>query len=192
MLSRLTFARILSIVGHPALLMPLAVVGSAVARGAPAPVLQAAALASGAVAVGVGLYSLRQVRAGHWQHMDASVPRERSQLNLFLVLVLSGMAVLLVGTGQPPVVAAGLGVGAGVVAAAHLVRRWLKLSLHAAFGVFAAALAWPGVLAMLVLLLLAAGVGWSRLALGRHTRGEVLLGLALGAFAGLLFQGLAA
>ena len=150
MLSRLTFARILSIVGHPALLMPLAVVGSAVARGAPAPVLQAAALASGAVAVGVGIYSLCQVRAGHWQHMDASVPRERSQLNLFLVLVLSGMAVLLVWTGQPPVVAAGLGVGAGVVAVAHLFRRRLKLSLHAAFGVFAAALAWPGALAMLV------------------------------------------
>ena len=192
MLSRLTFARILSIVGHPALLMPLAVVGSAVARGAPAPVLHAAALASGAVAVGVGIYSLCQVRAGHWQHMDASVPRERSQLNLFLVLVLSGMAVLLVWTGQPPVVAAGLGVGAGVVAVAHLFRRRLKLSLHAAFGVFAAALAWPGVLAMLVLLLLAAGVGWSRLALGRHTRAEVLLGLALGALAGLVFQGLAA
>jgi membrane-associated phospholipid phosphatase len=47
-------------------------------------------------------------------------------------------------------------------------------------------------LAMLVLMLLAAGVGWSRLALGRHTRAEVLLGLALGALAGMVFQGLAA
>ena len=191
MVSRLTFARILSIVGHPALLMPLAVVGSAIARGAPAPVLQAAALASGAVAVGVGFYSLRQVRAGHWQHMDASAPRERGQLNLFLMLVLSCMALLLAGAGQPPLVAAGLVIGAGIVAVAHLVRRRLKLSLHAAFGVFAAALAWPGVPAMLVLALLAVGVGWSRLVLRRHTRAEVLLGLALGAIAGLVFQGLA-
>lgn len=192
MVNRQALARLLSILGHPALLMPLAVVGSAFARGAPAPVLQAAALASAAVAAGVGVYSLRQVRAGRWQHMDASVPRERGQLNRFLVLLLAGMAAMLWWSGQPPVVAAGLGIGAGVVALAHLVRWWLKVSLHAAFGAFAAGLAWPGLLAMVVLALLAVGVGWSRLVLNRHTRAEVLLGLALGGVAGLVFQGLAA
>jgi hypothetical protein len=189
---RHTFARVLSILGHPALLMPLAVVGSAAARGAPAPMLQAAAIASGAVAVGVGIYSVRQVRAGRWQHIDASQPRERGQLNLFLVLLLSGMAALLVWTGQPRLLAQGLGIGAVVVAVAQLARQWLKVSLHAAFGAFAVGLAWPGVFAVAGLALLAAGVAWSRLVLRRHTRAEVWAGLALGAIAGLIFQGLAA
>jgi len=192
MMSRQTLARLLSVLGHPALLMPLAVVGSAAARGAPAAVLQAGAWASGAVAVGVGVYSLRQVRAGHWQHVDASVARERRQLNLFLVLLMGGLAALLLWAGQPPVVAAGLAIGSGVVALAQVLRHWLKVSLHAAFAMFAAGLAWPGVAAVLGLGLLALGVAWSRLVLGRHTRVEVLVGLALGALAAACFQVLAA
>ena len=154
--------------------------------------LQAAAIASGAVAVGVGIYSVRQVRSGRWQHIDASLPRERGQLNLFLVLLLSGMAAVLVWTGQPRLLAQGLGLGAVVVAVAQLARQWLKLSLHAAFGAFAVGLAWPEVLAVAGLALLAAGVAWSRLVLRRHTRAEVWAGLALGAIAGLVFQRLAA
>ncbi len=79
-----------------------------------------------------------------------------------------------------------------MVAVAQLARQWLKLSLHAAFGAFAVGLAWPEGLAVAGLALLAAGVAWSRLVLRRHTRAEVWAGLALGAIAGLIFQGLAA
>ncbi len=187
-MSRLAFARILSIVGHPALLMPLAVVGSAVARGAPAPVLQVAALASGAVAVGVGIYSLRQVRAGRWQHIDASMPRERSQLNLFLAVMLCAAAALLWLLGQPLAVASGPLLAALLVLLAHGLRRWLKVSLHAAFAVFSAALVWPRLPGTPALVLLAAGVAWSRLELRRHTLPEVSLGLLLGAAFGVALQ----
>ena len=181
-------ARVLSIVGHPALLMPAAVAWSASARGAPAQALHLAVSASIAVALAVGAYSLWQVRAGRWSHVDAPAPGERRQLNVFLVLLLLGVSAALWGFGQPLLVSLGLGLGGALVLATHLLRRWLKVSLHASFAVYAAALLWPAALAMGVVLLLAAAVSWSRLALRRHTLAEVLAGLAAGAAAGCLFN----
>jgi hypothetical protein len=183
-----TIARALSVIGHPALLMPAAVAWSASARGAPPPVLHLAVSASIAVALAVGAYSLWQVRAGRWSHVDASVPGERRQLNVFLVLLLFGVSGALWGFGQPLLVSLGLGLGGALVLAAHLLRRWLKVSLHASFAVYAAALLWPAALAVGAVLLLAAAVSWSRLALRRHTPAEVLAGLAAGAAAGWVFN----
>ena len=186
--SRTLAARALSVIGHPALLMPLAVALGIVGADAPPPLLQIALTTAVLVAVIVGLYSLWQVRAGRWAHVDASQPRERSQLNLFLALLLFGAAGLLWALGQPPAVALGAGVMAVLVLAAHLLRRWLKLSLHAAFAVFAASLVWPSIVGVVLILALAAGVAWSRLVLRRHTLPEVLLGLLLGAAFGAGFR----
>lgn len=181
-------ARALSIVGHPALLMPAAVAVAASGAGAPPRLLPVALGTAVAVAVIVGLYSLWQVRAGRWEHVDASQPRERRQLNLFLAALLGGAAVLLWAAGQPAPVALGPLLAAGLVLLAHGLRRWLKVSLHAAFAVFAAALVWPQLGLTLGLALLAVGVAWSRLALQRHTRAEVLLGLLFGAAGGGAFR----
>ena len=180
-------ARALSVIGHPALLMPAAVAGSAAANGAPPRVLQLGLAASMAVAVCVILYSLAQVRAGRWSHVDASAPRERRQLNLVLCMLLFGAAGLLWWTGQPRLLPLGLGLGGSMVVAALLLRRWLKLSLHTAFAVYAAALWWPNAGGAAIVLLLAAAVSWSRLALRRHTGAEVAAGLLAGIAAGAVF-----
>ena len=153
--------------------------------------LQAAAWACGFVVVCVGLYSGAQVRAGRWQHVDASVPHERRQLNHLLALLLFGVAGALWWGGQPGPVALGVALGGAVVVLASLLRHWLKLSLHAAFAVFAAALLWPSGLAVLGVLALAGGVAWSRLVLRRHTLCEVVVGLLAGGVAGVMFQRLA-
>jgi phosphotransferase system glucose/maltose/N-acetylglucosamine-specific IIC component len=176
------------VIGHPALLMPLAVALGIVGADASPQLLQAALTTALLVAVIVGLYSLWQVRAGRWAHVDASQPRERSQLNLFLALLLFGAAGLLWALSLPLAVASGAGVVALLVLAAHLLRRWLKVSLHAAFAVFAASLVWPSIVGVVLILALAAGVAWSRLALRRHTLPEVLLGLLLGAAFGAGFR----
>ena len=181
-------ARALSVIGHPALLMPASVVWAASLRRAPPQVVQMAAAASAAVAISVVAYSIVQVRAGRWQHVDASVAHERKQLHLFLALVLFGAAGLLWWGGQPRSVAAGLAIGGTLIAVAHLLRARLKVSLHAAFAVFAASLLWPSPAAVLLVLLLAAGVSWSRLVLHRHTRAEVVVGLLAGGAAGLAFN----
>ena len=173
-------ARMLSIVGHPAVLMPAAVAAAASRAGQPPRLLAVAVGTALAVAVIVGLYSVRQVRAGRWAHIDASHPRERAQLNVLLALLLGGAALLLLLSGQPLPVALGALLAALPVLLAQLLRRRLKVSLHAAFAAFAAALLWPHPVGTLVLGLLALGVAWSRLVLRRHSLAEVATGLLLG------------
>ena len=187
-MNRLACARALSIVGHPALLMPAAVVLSAVGRQAPAGTVAAAVAATVFVALAVIGYSLLQVRAGRWSHVDASVPRERGQLNLFLVALLFATAAVLWWQGQPPSLAVGLAAGGLLVALAYALGRWLKMSLHVSFAVFAAALLWPDLAALGAVMLLAAGVAWSRLVLRRHTPLDVAVGGLAGGAAGLGFQ----
>jgi hypothetical protein len=181
-------ARGLSVLGHPALLMPLAVALAAQGAAAPPRLLWLALATALAVALIVGIYSLWQVRRGRWAHVDASHPHERRQLNRFLLLLLCAAAALLWALGQPPALAAGPLLAAALVLLAHLLRRWLKVSLHAAFAVLAVALVWPAWPATPALALLAAGVAWSRPVLGRHTCNEVLLGLVLGAVFGAALQ----
>jgi hypothetical protein len=188
MISRIVAARTLSVIGHPAVLMPVATSFSAIAHRAPPHVLRLAGGVTLAVAVGVLAYSWIQVRTGRWAHVDASIPDERSQLNLFLSLVLLGVAALLWKSGQPASIVAGMAVSGLLVVTAYALRRWLKVSLHVGFGVLATSLVWPHPLGTLALLLLVAGVAWSRWALARHTLGEVLLGGLLGAAAGSAFQ----
>jgi membrane-associated phospholipid phosphatase len=181
-------ARALSIVGHPGLLMPLAVALSAAGSGASASRVQASVGAALVVALIVGAFSLWQVRRGHWTHVDASLPRERGQLNVFVALLLFGAALVLALWAGSPQGAGGAALAGAVVALAHLLRRRLKVSLHAAFALFAAALVWPAVPATPLIVALAAGVAWSRLALRRHSLAEVLTGLLFGAAAGALFR----
>jgi hypothetical protein len=181
-------ARALSVLGHPALLTPLALVLAGHGAHAPPRLIWAALAIALVVAAIVGAFSLWQVRRGRWAHVDASHPHERRQLNRFLLLLLGAAAALLWALGEPPSLAVGPLLAALLVLLAHLLRRWLKVSLHAAFAVLAVALVWPALPATPALALLAAGVAWSRRVLGRHTGAEVLLGLLLGGAIGVALQ----
>lgn len=177
--------------GHPVLLMPLAVWLAVQQRQAPRAVLWLALGLTLAVAAAVTGFSLWKVRRGRWRHVDASVPAERRELNGFAagaLLTAAGAALL---AGAPRSVALGLAAGGALVLLAQATRGWCKLSLHAAFGALAVALAWPQGRAMAALALLMAGVAWSRLELRRHGRLDVAAGLLAGAVAGVLFQALA-
>lgn len=178
-------ARLLSVLGHPVLLMPLAVALSVRSRGGDAGMLAAALGLTAVVAVAVVAYSALQVRRGRWRHVDATVPAERRQLNLFALAVLAACALAGAAVARP--VGLGLAAGVALVGTGLLLRRHLHLSLHAGFGALAVALAWPQVLPMALLALLVAGVCWSRLVLGRHRPLDVAAGLAAGALAGGMF-----
>jgi hypothetical protein len=183
---RTAAARLVSKVGHPALLMPAVIAFATVAGRAPVRVIIVAMMSTAAVALAVVAYSRWQVRAGRWAHVDASVPQERRQLNGFLGALLIGSAAILWRLAQPHAVVAGLALSGALVVSADVLRRWLKMSLHVSFAVFAALLC-PGS-GSVALLLLAVAVGWSRLVLRRHTRLEVAVGAAAGAAAGVLFN----
>lgn len=173
--------------GHPALLMPLAASANAAARGDGPGLAGTVAAVSVGLALVVMLFSAWQVRAGRWRHVDASVPQERRHLNLLLCGLLFGGAVMLRAGGAAPAVALGLGLGGVLVLLALSLQRWLKLSLHVAFACYAAALAWPAWGWMLAGLALAAGVAWSRLVLGRHRPPDLWAGALAGLTVGAAF-----
>jgi membrane-associated phospholipid phosphatase len=181
---RVAFARAVSIVGHPVVLILVAALIAASTRGAS---LQQLRLIGGAlVTLGVIVlgFSWLQVRAGRWSHVDASARNERNSLNVFLVVMLFLSAVLLWFLTRRPYMSVALALSGALIVTALLIARWVKVSLHAAFAAFATALLWPIKLAVAAGVLVTAAVVWSRLVLGRHVATDVMAGLLLGAAAG--------
>ena len=185
---RTCVARTLSLIGHPAILTPVAALLSAMNNNAPAKALQLLIFVSLCLGVSVITYSWIQVRSGRWLHVDASVPGERRQLHSVLLLLFFGIAIFLWLSGQSQRMVLGPTFCGVLIVFASLFRHWLKISLHASFAVFAASLLWPDVVSTSVVLFLALAVSWSRLALHRHTRQEVAIGLLLGGSTGLAFN----
>lgn len=183
-----SFARAVSLFGHPMLVLPLAVVALAAARGQYRAALWLAAGFAIFAAVVMG-YSAWQVRRGRWSHVDASDTRERHTLNRFLLITLVAATVLSPLLWNSHELTLGLGLCAAMVATAMLTARWWKLSLHMAFVVFSACLLLLGTNAWIggVALVFAALVAWSRLTLQRHVPRDLVAGISTGALAGVLF-----
>ncbi len=182
-------ARVISILGHPMLVMPLAAWLTARANGSDDSA--ALILLLGIVGIGVVVYSFSaiQVRGGRWQHVDASATSERRGLNVFL-LGLFVAAAALAGWyfGYSPVTLALL-LAAAIILLALLISPCCKLSLHVAFGCYAIFI--PGSLALGVgLAIVVIAVAWSRLVLGRHDLTDILAGMLAGIAAGIAFQNL--
>ncbi|MCC2971490.1 hypothetical protein [Massilia sp. IC2-476] len=185
---RTLVARTLSLICHPALLTPVAAILSVLTKSGSKLALPLLIPVSLFLGVSVVTYSWIQVRSGHWRHVDASVPRERRQLHTVLLLLFLGVAAVLWVAGQPLRMVLGTACCGLLIVLAWLCRDRLKVSLHASFAIFAAALLWPDMASTTVVLLLALAVSWSRLVLGRHTRQEVVVGLLSGGMTGLAFN----
>jgi hypothetical protein len=185
---RTAFAHLLSLVGHPAILTPSAAALAAVSGGASPQMTRTVLFAAGAVALAVMVYTFVQVRQGNWADADASLPEERSQLNLFLLPALALASAWAFWSGQPAALSAGLGVAAAIVAAAILTARWLKLSLHVGFAVLVSSLFWPEMFLVGIGLGFTCLIGWSRLYLARHDLADLLAGAVAGGLGGLVFQ----
>lgn len=173
-------ARLVSIAGHPSVLMPMATVIAA-----PGHISQAALVVSLACGSVILAYSFVKARRGDWVHIDASVPAERAQFNgrvgvgLLALAAALGLAGLHVGF---PLV---VGLSGVIVVVGHLSRGMAKMSLHVAFAVFAAFLVWPNHIAATALALVVLLVAWSRLVLRQHVAADIILGALVGVSSGL-------
>lgn len=182
MSKKVAIARALSIIGHPGMVMPTALMVMSRQVGSAA---NAALLVALGVTALVVLYSLWQVRRGAWAHVDASQRPERLQLNRFVALVLLAAA-LCAWLAHAPALAVGLAASGGLVLTALALQRWCKLSLHIGFACFAAGLMWPNMLALSLGLLLVCCVAWSRFVLQRHVPRDLWVGAAAGSLAVLV------
>ena len=166
-MTRVAIARVVSIIGHPVVLLVVAAQIVASKRGASPQQLR---FIGGTLAI-LGLivlgFSWLQVRAGHWSHVDASTRNERASLNVFLAVLLLLSAALLWYLTHRPSMSVALALAGALIVASLLIASWVKVSLHAAFAAFATALLWPIKLPVIAGVLVTAVVVWSRLVLGR-------------------------
>ena len=127
------------------------------------------------------LYILRKVRVGDWSDLDVSARKDRPQLFVVGLGCLLLTVLVLMLTQQPMVYARGCLAAMLLVSGGWLLNRWLKPSMHAGFAMMTASALWllNARLAILAMLF-AIAVGWSRVALRRHTVIEVCVGLGLG------------
>lgn len=184
--TRLRLARGVSIVGHPFFVMPLAGLGAAYARGAGSAQLLGLGAALLAVVIAIQGWSRWQVRRGRWAHVDASARAERRSLNGLLLALFTFAAAGAWLAGAADALVRAFALAAAIIVVAMLCARWFKLSLHVAFAVFAAFIGGTWLVGG-GLLVLAAGVAWSRLVLARHTMADLIAGAAVGALAGAAF-----
>ena len=182
----MAIARSLSIIGHPFVVVPAAVLALLLYGH----VTSAALIVSVVCGISalVFAFSLWQVRRGHWEHIDASGRTERSSLNIFLATVLFLSAGIGFYQLPQPGLPLGLLLSGLLIVVVMLVSPWAKLSLHASFATFAVLLLWPLKPWHIALAsVAAAAICWSRVVLARHTIVEVLAGSLLGGFFGACF-----
>lgn len=179
-------ARWVSIVAHPFVMVAL-LVAVAARRQTSGNAVQSVLLVVIAVVVPIAVLMFRQVRRGRWSDVDASKPSERPVLFLVALAGLSAALLwLLINDPQSFLVRAVIVVAAFLLLAA-LLTRWVKLSLHVAFAALSATtLCLLGSAVGYALVVVVPAVFWSRIALARHRVPELLIGLVLGIFTGIV------
>lgn len=174
-------ARWLSILGHPFVMVAL-MVSSAIP---PAEVPRSLVLVSVVAILPVGILMALQVQRGSWASIDA--PNQSERPVLFVVATI-GLVALLVSVfllRPESILLRGAAAALAMLIACALASRWLKVSLHMAFGSFATTtLLLLGSLIAWGLLLLLPFLAWSRLCLRRHVPSELIAGALVGAATG--------
>lgn len=139
----------------------------------------------------VGALAIYQVARGHWTDLDVSVREQRYLLYpvglICAALTIAAFALM----GAPAAAIASALTMALVSGVDGLINFAYKVSAHATAASTCAALLWihaPGWGAPVAVA--AALVGWSRVELGRHTTGQVILGWAVGIAGALAIHGL--
>lgn len=174
-------ARWISIVGHPFVMTLVMVFGVALRFGTPREALRTVLLVALIALLPIGALMVRQVRRGSWANVDASDRAERPLLfavGIAALAVLLGVVLVFRPAGFPLRGTAGVLLMLVVCAVA---TRWVKVSLHMAFGALATTILLSlGSPAGWVLLAVVPALAWSRLTLKRHSLAEVALGLLIG------------
>jgi membrane-associated phospholipid phosphatase len=172
-------ARILSIAGHPLVLLPLLVAVATRNRVWTAILVVCTILPFFAV-------TLRNVRRGLWSDHDVSRRDQRVGLYrvAFPLFALSAVVIYFLDAG--PQMMRGFGAAAVMMGLGIFGNRWLKISMHMMTAACCAVvIGWLYPISLWAAVPFVAAVAWSRHKLGRHTWAEIAVGLAIGAAAGL-------
>lgn len=179
------FARWISILAHPLVMVALLVAVPAMRRSSAEAIRSLLVLVIAAV-VPIAFLMFYQVRRGRRSNVDASNPSERPILFTFAVAgLVAGLGWLLANDPQSFLVR-GMLVSMVFLFVAAFLTRWVKPSLHVAFVALAATtLSLLGSAVGYLLVAVVPVVFWSRIALARHRIRELVVGLVLGVLTGI-------
>lgn len=179
-------ARWTSIAAHPFVVVPV-LVGAVEAQRGPAAAARSIATVAVLFVLPLAVLTVRQTRRGAWSTVDASDPRERPLLFLVGGVGLLALFGYLLATQPSTPLLRGAAGTLGMLAVCAVATRWVKISLHVAVAALAAAILLGRGIALGWLLAAAVPLlAWARVAMGRHRWIEVILGLVVGAAAGVL------
>lgn len=184
-------ARWVSIVCHPFAMTMVMVLGASLRFSTPREALQTLLLVTLIALLPMAALMVRQVRKGSWTNVDASNRAERPLLYAVgiaaLTALLGAMLVFRPGSSQIRGVVGVL----IMLAVCAVATRWVKVSLHMAFGALATTtLLSLGSPAGWALLAAMPALAWSRLALKRHRPIEIAMGLLVGVASGYAINNL--
>jgi hypothetical protein len=178
--SSLRIARILSIAGHPFVLIPLMV---AIATRN----WMWTAIVGAVTILPLLVITLRNVRRGVWSDHDVSRREQRGGLYRAVVPLLAATALILWMLDASPRMMRGFAAAAVMLALGFLGNRFLKISMHmmtAAYFAVTIIRIHPG--SAFAILPFVAAIAWSRRKLERHTWLEVFVGLVIGGAAAFI------
>lgn len=177
--SSILLARILSLAGHPFVLIPLMV--AIATRNWTWTAIVAACTILPLFAI-----TLRNVRRGVWSDHDVSRRDQRGGLYrvAFPLLAITALVLWLLDAGAGMM--RGFAAAAAMLAIGVLGNRFLKISMHMMAAAYCGVvIAWLHPMSAFAIVPFVAGIAWSRWKLERHTIAEIIVGLGVGAGAGL-------
>jgi hypothetical protein len=173
-------ALVLSVIGHPFVLMPLTV--AFMVR--PAKLAMAIAIC---MVVAMLAVIARRVAAGEWSDYDVSDREQRHGFYPIALIVVAIAAAVSWMLHLPAGFVRGLIVAGGLLATSAVLTHWTKVSLHVLIGAFCVVtLTTADLRAAALVGSLVIAVAWSRVALRRHTVAQVVIGAFLGSAFGAL------
>ncbi len=177
---RITAARLVSIVGHPFVLLTLLLLLPRLQSGT-GDALRTTLAFIAMVIVPVAALIWRARTTGQWRTVDASDKADRPVLYATAIIVLVLVSAYFYFVVRSPTLVRGFITAALMMGVAAGVNRWIKISLHLAFACFAGVLLAKARLGYGVpVLLLVPALVWSRLVLSRHVLSETIAGGVLG------------
>ena len=174
-------AKIISVIGHPLLTIPLFVAIMMFAFEDIEKALVNSALIIACIFLPLCLRMYFKSKIGTYTNFDVSDRIQRKTLFTFIIPIMIVVTIISFITSPDSNFSISVLFGTILVIISQITNLFIKSSLHVSLNIYLAALATTADLRIGIAILLLTGlIAWSRIALGRHTRKEVALGYIIG------------
>ena len=127
-----------------------------------------------------------KTRKGEYTNFDVSVRTQRHSMYLFAMPLMLIIIMVLFCTGQSINLCLGVLFGLLLIFVSFIVNFFVKSSMHVSLTIYLSFLVIPlNIMIGIIIMLLTAAIGWSRVELKRHTIKEVCVGAIIGFIIGV-------